>query len=133
MLHILKENDAPIQSFYVANAIASKGDISLIKRLAQQPEVAKIIENSPFKIDEPIIENTAPLREAEWGIRMINADQVWEMGYRGQGVVVGGQDTGYDWSHPALSTKYRGWDGTAVDHNYNWHDAIHEINPIKRQ
>ena len=26
---------------------------------------------------------------------------------------------------PALKAKYRGWDGLAVDHNYNWHDAIH--------
>jgi subtilisin family serine protease len=39
--------------------------------------------------------------------------------------VVGGQDTGYDWDHPALIRQYRGWDGSSADHNYNWHDAIH--------
>jgi subtilisin family serine protease len=43
--------------------------------------------------------------------------------------VIGGQDTGYDWQHPALINQYRGWNGTAADHNYNWHDAIHENNP----
>jgi hypothetical protein len=38
---------------------------------------------------------------------------------------VGGQDTGYDWDHPALKNQYRGWNGSSADHNYNWHDSIH--------
>ena len=46
-------------------------------------------------------------------------------GFTGQGVVIGGQDTGYAWAHAALQGKYRGWNGTTADHNYNWHDAIH--------
>jgi subtilisin family serine protease len=54
---------------------------------------------------------------------------VWALGYTGQGVVVGGQDTGYQWNHPALINHYRGWDGTNANHNYNWHDAIHGLNP----
>ncbi len=51
------------------------------------------------------------------------------MGYSGQGVVVGGQDTGYDWDHPALVGAYRGWDGSTVSHDYHWHDAIHGNDP----
>ena len=47
------------------------------------------------------------------------------MGFRGEGVVVAGQDTGYDWDHPALKQSYRGWDGITVSHDYYWHDAIH--------
>ncbi len=47
----------------------------------------------------------------------------------GQGIVIGGQDTGYEWQHPALMNQYRGWDGAVADHTYNWHDAIHENNP----
>ena len=41
----------------------------------------------------------------------------------------GGQDTGYDWQHPALKEQYRGWNGQVASHAYNWHDAIHEDNP----
>lgn len=57
---------------------------------------------------------------------------VWNMGYTGQGITVGGADTGYDWGHPAIQPKYRGWNGDAStsQHNYNWHDAIHELNPL---
>ena len=57
---------------------------------------------------------------------MIDAEEVWALGYNGQNVIVGGQDTGYEWTHPALDHNYRG-NGATVDHNYNWHDAIHEI------
>ncbi|MEX0881253.1 MAG: S8 family serine peptidase [Thermoanaerobaculia bacterium] len=55
----------------------------------------------------------------------IRAPDVWALGFTGQGVVVAGADTGYQWDHPALKGKYRGWTGLGANHNYNWHDAIH--------
>jgi hypothetical protein len=51
---------------------------------------------------------------------------VWTLGFRGQGISIGGADTGQRWTHNALKPHYRGWDGVAADHNYNWHDAIHD-------
>jgi subtilisin family serine protease len=50
---------------------------------------------------------------------------VWALGYTGQDVVVGGADTGYRWDHTALKSKYRGWNGTIANHDYDWHDSIH--------
>jgi Subtilisin-like serine proteases len=29
------------------------------------------------------------------------------------------------WTHNALKPHYRGWDGSVADHDYNWHDSIH--------
>ncbi|NJK82688.1 MAG: S8 family serine peptidase [Saprospiraceae bacterium] len=60
----------------------------------------------------------------EWGIARIKADSVWAIGIEGKDVVVGGQDTGYDWKHPSLEKKYRGYNEGLFNHNYNWHDAI---------
>jgi subtilisin family serine protease len=60
-------------------------------------------------------------------LQKIKATNVWSLGYTGSGVVVGGQDTGYEWQHPAIKDKYRGWNGSTADHNYNWHDAIHNL------
>jgi subtilisin family serine protease len=65
----------------------------------------------------------------EWNIELVGAPEVWASGVRGQNVVIGGQDTGYEWQHPALVNQYRGWNGSTADHNYNWHDAIHNNNP----
>lgn len=131
---ILEEQAIFYRSFYVVNAIYAKGDVELVEILAKRADVAKIMANPWTRFDEPVAygnANTLQAREGiEWGVQRINADQVWAMGYTGQGIVVGGQDTGYDWNHPAIKSKYRGWDGNTADHNYNWHDAIRAINPL---
>jgi subtilisin family serine protease len=44
----------------------------------------------------------------EAGVTKIRAPEVWAAGFTGQGIVIGGQDTGYQWDHPALlKGKYR--------------------------
>ena len=62
----------------------------------------------------------------EWGVQRVNAPPVWAMGYTGQGIVIANLDTGVRWDHQALKPHYRGWDGVAADHNYNWFDAAPE-------
>ena len=61
----------------------------------------------------------------EWGVNDVHAPALWSLGFTGQGMVVASADTGVRWTHSALKSHYRGWNGTAADHNYNWHDAIH--------
>jgi subtilisin family serine protease len=68
---------------------------------------------------------TNSVEAIEWGVNMIRAPEVWAEGFDGQGVVIAGQDTGYDWDHPALINHYRGWNGSVATHDYNWHDSIH--------
>ena len=128
ILQLLESKRVNHRAFYIVNAIQVQGDEELLKTIAEFPEVKNITDNSYVKMEEPILATNARTA-TEWGIEMINADDVWLMGFNGQGVVVGGQDTGYDWTHPALTQKYRG-NGATVDHNYNWHDAIHEISPL---
>lgn len=121
------------RAFHIINAIKVKADISLLEILARRADVGSIIADpaSRLKLEpqEPqdAIDITYRGGEPEWGIKMIQADSVWNLGYTGQGTVVAGQDTGYAWDNPLLKSKYRGWDGTDADHNYHWHDAIHEI------
>ena len=62
----------------------------------------------------------------EPGINYTHAPQVWALGYTGQDIVIGSEDTGVRWTHNALKPHYRGWDGQNADHDYNWHDAIHD-------
>ncbi len=115
--------------FWIANFVWAKGDAAALASIAARPDVASIAANprvaeaGPFAGDAPA-SSFAPAA-VEWNITKVNAPQVWALGYTGQGAVVAGQDTGYDWSHPALQAKYRGWNGAVADHDYNWHDAIH--------
>ncbi|MBX7240362.1 MAG: S8 family peptidase [Bacteroidia bacterium] len=127
----LSSQNVSFTSFWIVNAIQIKGDFSLIQTLANRPDVAQIIRNGKLSYHVPVERQTASGKTtaAEWGITQIQADQVWAMGIKGANVVVGGQDTGYDWEHPAIKSQYRGWNGTSANHNYNWHDAIHVPNP----
>lgn len=51
------------------------------------------------------------------------ADQVWSLGFSGQGIVVANIDTGVNYTHEALVQHYRGNLGGGVfDHNHNWYD-----------
>jgi uncharacterized repeat protein (TIGR01451 family) len=109
-----------------------RGDIEIVQSLAARADVAHIYANPKVELDLPRDEPPGPPNFSpgvsdtiEWNILQVNADKVWASGYTGQGAVIGGQDTGYAWEHPALKDKYRGWDGAAADHNYHWHDAIH--------
>ena len=132
-ISILDFNHISYQSFYIYNAILVKnGTLDLLKQLANLPEVNRIIADFSLVYHTPVekIENNNR-GLFNWGISMIQADSVWLMGIKGDGVVIGGQDTGYDWKHPAIKSKYRGFDtiNQTTNHNYNWHDAIHERNP----
>jgi serine protease AprX len=123
----LDAQQAEYQAFYIVNALKVRVDSKLVSALAARSDVARIEPNPWIKgvPDTPpqAQESLAP-QGIEANIARVHAPEVWALGYTGQGVVVAGQDTGYDWDHPALIRQYRGWDGTSADHNYNWHDAI---------
>lgn len=116
------------QSFWVANMILVHGDSIALQYLANRSDVSHIYANPKVKQDlpQPIsLSETLATDGLEWNIAKVKANLVWEYGFRGQGAVIAGQDTGYDWTHSALIEAYRGWDGSRAEHDYNWHDAIH--------
>jgi serine protease AprX len=118
-------------SFWAANMIVAEGDRSLVDALAARPDVKVIESNEPtdwIQDDEgPSSTDDGNAVDAiETGINNVQAPGLWNLGYKGQGIVVANQDTGMRWTHNALRTHYRGWiSGTTADHNYNWWDAIH--------
>ncbi len=124
---LLDRRGVPYRPYYVVNALAVRGDRRLVAELAARPEVARIVGDPWVKVPLPPVGAGGPRipSTVEWNVHQVNADDVWALGYVGEGVVVAGQDTGYDWDHPALIAAYRGWDGITATHDYNWHDAIH--------
>jgi serine protease AprX len=121
------------QTFWAANMIVTTADRALIETLAARTDVARIDSNNPVRwIEPPELANfsASPSRPsapntAEWGVQNVNAPGVWALGFTGQGMVIGDQDTGQRWTHNALKPRYRGWNGVTANHNYNWHDAVH--------
>src|SRR5438067_13362524 len=129
----LEARGVSYQSFWAANMIVATADRALLESLAAREDVARIDSNNAVRwIEPPELTNfsvapnspSAP-NTAEWGVQNVNAPSVWALGFTGQGMVIGDQDTGERWTDNALKPRYRGWDGTTADHNFNWHDAIH--------
>jgi serine protease AprX len=118
------------RAFWAANMLVVDGDRDLIETLARRTDTRAIESNAPTRwVDKPTTRAeyfTAGPAGVEWGVSSVNAPEVWAMGHTGEGMVIGVQDTGMQWDHPALKPHYRGWNGSAADHNYNWHDAIHD-------
>jgi serine protease AprX len=114
------------RAFWIANVVALEADAPTLRWLAARPDVAAIEDDRPVRSAFPLARAAPKAQTAvEWGVARVNAPQVWALGHIGQGVVVGAQDSGYAWQHPALRNAYRGWNGVAGQHDHNWHDAIH--------
>ena len=126
----LQERKIEHRAYYIVNMIWVKADLSIAMALAARADVARVEGNPQIRnvLDPPVAETPAQTNEitaVELGINYTRAPQVWAMGFTGQGIVVAGADTGIRWTHNVLKGKYRGWDGTTANHDYNWHDSIH--------
>jgi serine protease AprX len=117
------------RAYWIANVIWARVSASDLAALAQRSDIARVETNPRIQADFPQPTALFPVPDAPdsipWGVSKINAPLAWAAGFNGQGVVIAGEDTGYQWDHPALKPQYRGWDGTTADHNYNWHDSVH--------
>jgi serine protease AprX len=132
ILQWLRERGIEHRSFYIVNALWVKADRAIAEALATRPDVARV-EGNPriqnFSQGLAAIESPSQLNSpqtVEPGIAYTHAPDVWALGFTGQGVVVAGADTGFRWTHNAIKPHYRGWNGVTADHDYNWHDSIHD-------
>lgn len=116
--------------FYIVNAIEVQGDGSLALALRARTDVGRLVANPAVMLSQvetlapANLDTTTPPPDPPYGIRQANAPIVWALGYTGKGIVVASQDTGVDWTHPALHDQYRGWITATqtVTHPYNWYD-----------
>ncbi len=113
-------------AFWLRNAMVVEGDADLAARLAELPGVASVRPERIYPLVKPVAAGAAvqlAVGDPEWGVAKIGADQAWDLGVVGSGVVVANVDTGVDYTHPALVNQYRGKLGDgSFDHNYNWWD-----------
>ena len=128
--------------FWAVNAVQARLNTTQLQRVLALPRVTRVAANLPVRAAEPPAPvapaetaSITAVTAAEWGVNRVKAPWAWSQGYTGRGIVVAGQDTGYDWDHPALINAYRGYNPKTgeANHNDNWHDSIHSdigaVNP----
>jgi len=94
------------------------------------------VETLPKPVLSPALSEACPepvegrsAGPVEWNIARIRAPLVWDaLGINGTGLVVANVDSGVDWLHPALQSRYQGYDPHSVAHQHtgNWFDATGE-------
>lgn len=105
--------------FWVFNGLAVSATPDVILQLAARADVDHISANETFGAPEPL-EGAAP---PEYNIALIEAPALWELSYRGQGIVVASMDTGVDLYHPDLQAQWRGGTNSWYD-PYGQHPTI---------
>jgi len=114
-----------IKTYWIDNFISAEVTPDAIRELAAREDIEKIY---PFPqlvsiapLNEPTYSKPAATR-AEFGLRIIGADQAWAAGYTGTGRLIASVETGVDGSHPALASKWRGNNGYSKAES--WYDPI---------
>ncbi|WP_275002234.1 carboxypeptidase regulatory-like domain-containing protein [Promicromonospora iranensis] len=124
----LEAAGADYESYWISNRIlVEDGTLALADKLARSSEVQRISETVQLSLVEPVKRTDVSdkgTQAVEWGLDAINAPEVWEMGYTGEGITVSNIDSGAEYDHPALADQYRGMqaDGAVVN-DYNWQDT----------
>jgi serine protease AprX len=132
---LLGRMGATYRSHFMANVMVVTGNRTVVDALAARSDVARIdpnrmLRSTSLPVSAPVLAPQAAGPTAvEWNVQRVRAPQVWALGDKGQGIVIGDIDTGEQWDHPALKNHYRGWNGSSANHNYNWYD---EIDPSNR-
>jgi subtilisin family serine protease len=105
--------------YYLLNGILVRDGPEARIWLSRRSDVDRVLLNPtlrPIPAAEPPMRGHAmTLEDPQWNIAQINAPEVWATGDTGQGIVIGGSDTGVDLAHPALTRSYRGGDDSWYD------------------
>lgn len=120
---MLEQWHIPYTPYYLVNALEVQGGPLVRWWLQNRPEVDRVLDSPVLR---PLPQAVPPVRGYEtkpetpdWNLRLIGADRVWELGIKGEGVVIGQSDSGVQGNHPELADSYRGKDGAQ---DYNWFD-----------
>ena len=99
------------RSLWTANALYFSATKQVIFDLSERNDIEIIGYNVKKKLIPETGQAylTSPVRETTPNIPQVNADKVWELGYRGKGVVVAVVDSGVNYNH--LDVASRLWDG----------------------
>ncbi|MFD3402044.1 S8 family serine peptidase [Kribbella sp. NPDC058693] len=97
---------------WITNAIGARVRSSVAAELARRPEVREVRPSTTIQAPATDVASAV-----EPNVAQVNAPAMWDLGYRGQDMVVASMDTGVDISHPELASRWRGGTNSWYDPN----------------
>jgi hypothetical protein len=122
-----------VTSLWITNVINCYATPEAIKTLSSRSDVTRIDHDEYRKmiIDSPndviVLSDSVQDREITWNVSIVNADDVWALGYTGEGALVAVIDTGVNYDHVDLQDHM--WGGLFYpNHGYDF--ANNDDNPM---
>ena len=115
---------------WMANALYFNATKAAIQSLALRNDVALI----GFALEQKCVPDrkesslASPMREITPNVLQVRADQVWDMGYKGEGVVVALIDSGVNYRHVDVADHL--WDGGDEFPHHGYDVYNHDDDPV---
>ncbi len=120
-----------IKCHWITNMINCEVSGDVVYQLSNHPDIKSIAYNKmEYMLFEDETEEISTLENISDNILNINADDVWEQGYTGKGILVSILDTGVNTEHVDLKDHL--WDGGEEypNHGYNTLNNNHDLNDV---
>ena len=117
-----------IRCHWLVNAISCSASSDVIYHIAQHNDVEVIAyDEMKYLLWDEEVKAVEPARGMTQNITHVKADDVWDLGYTGEGVMVAVIDTGVNFNHIDLADHL--WDGGEEypNHGYNTIENSHDV------
>ena len=120
-----------IRPLWIVNSVSCYAEESLMDEISRRDDVLAVYQVEEFSLPEDenfsIPAERGDGREIAENIVKVNANQVWELGYTGDDVLVALIDTGVRLDHADLQGQF--WDGGAEYPNHGYDFYQHDDDP----
>ena len=114
---------------YMANALYFSATKQAINDLAMRRDIELIgLDEKKHVLFDEEPRPASNIRGITSNVTQVNADQVWDLGYTGQGVVVAVIDTGVNYNHLDLADHL--WDGGSEYPYHGYNFAYENLDPM---